>query len=147
MEADRASRALTKSSTAGNSFVLEAHGALVALLETKLTSTALHFSVLSPSVLKYLPALYPSGTACQQSPAPRAKGVRGAGEGKRTPFISALPWNAARTERPQRTRQLPSVAPRGTRQQGLFSSAATLRLQPLFSLPTNLHFHSNTGTV
>lgn len=88
MEADRASRALTKSSTAGNSFVLEAQGALVALLETKLTSTALHFSVLSPSVLKYLPALYPSGTACQQSPVPSTPSegcVRGRGS-KTNPF-------------------------------------------------------------
>lgn len=66
---------------------------------------------------------------------------------KRIPSISALPWNAARTERLQRSRQLPSVAPRGTCQQRLFSSTAILRLQPLFSLPTNLHFLSNTGTL
>lgn len=30
---------------------------------------------------------------------------------------------------------------------GLFSSTAIFRLQPLFSLPTNLHFHSNTGAL
>ncbi|XP_039411988.1 collagen alpha-1(I) chain-like [Corvus cornix cornix] len=67
---------------------------------------------------------------------------------KRIPFISALPWNAARTEQLQRTRQLPSVAPRGTCQHRLFSSTPILRLQPLFSLQTNLEvFHSNTRAL
>lgn len=92
MEADRASRALTKSSTAGNSFVLEAQGALVALLETKLTSTALHFSVLSPSVLKYLPALYPRGSCLSAVPSPQHPERRVcAGQGKENePLLSAL---------------------------------------------------------